>query len=70
MRTEDLDVFLMFPCNFTKRSAINNELLNFIMHGATKGIVPAAKEETLERKHCEQWQKKECKLAAWLKNVI
>ena len=67
LRTKDLDVFLMFPFTLTKRAAINNELLDSIMHDATKCIGPAAQAETLERNHWERWKEKECKWAAWLK---
>ena len=65
--TEDLDVYLMFLCTFTKRDAIDNDFLDLMMHDAMKGIEPAAQGETFERKHFKQWQEKEYKWAAWQK---
>ena len=67
--TEDLDVYLMFLCTFTKRDAIDNDFLDLMMHDAMKGIEPAAQGETFEWKHFKQWQEKEYKWAAWQKNV-
>ena len=64
MRTNELDILLMLLCILTKRSAINNELLNLMMQDAKKGVGPEAQAETLEWKHCERWQEKEYKWAA------
>ena len=64
MRTNELDILLMLLCILTKRSAINNELLNLMMQDATKGVGPEAQAEKLEWKHYERWQDKEYKWAA------
>ena len=55
LHTEDLDVLLMFRCTLKKRAAIDNELLDSMMHDVTKGIGPAAQAKKLERKNCERW---------------
>ena len=49
------------PFTLTNRAAIDNELLDLMMHDATKMIGPEAQAETLEWKHCGRWQEKECK---------
>ena len=66
--TKNIDIFLMFPCTLKERAAIDNELLDSMMHNATEGTGLAAQEKKLKQKHCEQCQEKERKWAAWIKN--
>ena len=61
------EIYDAFPCFLTARNAIDNQLLNLMVHNAVKSIGPSALRETLVSLHQRNWQQKE---KAWAAHMI
>lgn len=57
----------VFPCHLTNKNGIDKELMELIIHGAVKGIGPAAMLEIIASLHELEWQKGENQ---WLRYLL